>query len=162
MNVVVKHQISHRLAKLVRRPGGLTVGAIEIAVEARLERLADACLIDAQDRVRRMMRLAETLPASPKAYDLRPFFEHCNDIVGLASVGHLEHAGHAALSLCQLLEEWAGDNPWSRTAFKVHLDALALLCRPDCDPDPAARDRIVKGLERVVERHHARTAGGEL
>lgn len=158
MTVVVKRQVNHRLTRLVRRPGGMTVGAIEMAVEARLERLKDACLIDAQERVRRMARLAEALPAALGPDDLKPFFELANDIVGLAGVGHLAHAGHAALSLCRLLEGWAPDHPWSRTAFKVHLDALALLCRRDCDPDPAARDRIVQGLERVVERHRSRQA----
>ena len=159
MTPVIRRQVSYSLAKLVRRPGGMTVGEIQIAVEARLERLKDACMVDAQDRVRRLERLAEALPDAPAAADLKPLFALCNDIVGLAGVGHLEHAGHAALSLCRLLETWTPDSPWSRTAFKVHLDALALLCRPDCDPDPAVRERIVEGLEKVVERHRRRLVG---
>jgi hypothetical protein len=152
MTVVIRRQVIPRLAKLIRQPGGKTVGAIEAEVEARLERLRDACLIDAQERVRRLARLAETLPDPPGPGDLEPFYEPCNDILGLAGVSKLAHAGHAALSLCKLLDGWTGEAPWSRPSFDVHLDALALLCRPGADLDPAAGDRIVAGLQKVVRR----------
>ena len=156
MAQVRQRQVDYRLGKLIRSPGGKTVAAIEAEVAARLEALGDGCLADARERARRMTQLAAALPPSPTPDDLRPFLELSNDIVGLAGVGRLAHAGRAALSLCRLLEAWAEDSPWSRTAFKVHLDALALLCQPDRGPDPEARDRIIDGLERVVQRHRRR------
>ncbi|MGZ3274345.1 MAG: hypothetical protein ACXU82_21145 [Caulobacteraceae bacterium] len=158
MTAILKRQVSHRLAKLVRQPGGKTVGAIEAEVEARLEPLRKACIIDAQDRVDRLMGLARDLPRPPAPDDLAPFYEPCNDIVGLAGVSNLAHAGYAALSFCRLLDGWTQGEPWSPASFDVHLDALVLLCRPDCDLGPAAKDRIVEGLDRLVRHHHRKSA----
>ena len=156
MTAVVRRQVSYKLAKLVRQPGGKTIGAIEADVEALLTPLKTACLVDARERVRRMVGMAKTLPNPPAPGDLFPFYEPCNEIIALAGVSNLAHAGYAALSLCRLLDGWTQGEPWMSASFGVHIDALVLLCQPDCDPDPAARDRIVGGLERVVQRQQQR------
>jgi len=150
---VLKRRVRPRLAKLARLPGGKTVGAIQAEVEARLEHLRDSCFAEARQTVARMSELAVRLPEPPAPDDLRPFYILCSEIVGLAGVADLAHAGRAALSFCRLLDGWMSGKPWRPASFHVHLTAVALLCRPDCALEPSARDRIVDGLDGVV-RHH--------
>ena len=153
MTPVLKRRVSPRLAKLARLPGGKTVGAIEAEVHARLEKLKDGCFAEAQAKVARMTALAAALPEPPTPADLKPFYDLCHEIVGLAGVADLAHAGRAALSLCRLLDGWIHGRPWRPASFQVHLTAIALLCRPDSGLEPSERDQIVGGLDGVARRH---------
>jgi hypothetical protein len=153
MKPILKRRADNRLAKLARMPGGRTVASIETDVEARMEVLKDACLTAIQDRVQDIVRIAGQMPRPPGGEDLGRLYGLCNEVVGLAGVAHLEDAGRAAMSFCQLLDGWrSGKAPWSAAPFDVHLGALQLLSQPDSDLGQAARDHMVDGLHAVVRR----------
>jgi hypothetical protein len=155
VTAVVKRRVSPNLARLIRRPGGKSVGAIQAEVQARLQRMEAGCYAEAQQAVARMTDLAARLPASPGPDDLGPLYALGNEIVGLSGVSGLTHAGRAALSFCRLLDRAIIGLAWRRAPFDVHLAAITLLCRPDCRLGPEERDRIVEGLNGVVKGKRA-------
>ena len=152
MKPIIKRRPTNRLAKLVRMPGGRSVGAIELDVEARMEALKDACLLVLQDKVQEIVGMAAKAARPPGGDDLGRLYGLCKEVLGLAGVAQLEDAGRAAMSFCRLLDGWRGGRAWTAAPFDVHLAALQLLSQPDSDLDETARDHMIQGLNAVVRR----------
>ena len=108
MKPIIKRRPTNRLAKLVRMPGGRSVGAIELDVEARMEALKDACLLVLQDKVQEIVGMAAKAARPPGGDDLGRLYGLCKEVLGLAGVAQLEDAGRAAMSFCRLLDGWRG------------------------------------------------------
>jgi hypothetical protein len=152
MKPIIKRRPTNRLAKLIRLPGGRTIGAIEIDVEARMEALKDACLLVLQGKVQEIVGAAGKAPRPPGDEDLGRLYALCKDVLGLAGVAQLEDAGRAAMSFCRLLDGWRGGKAWTAAPFDVHLAALQLLAQPESDLDETAREHMIQGLNAVVRR----------
>ena len=152
MKPVIKRRPDNRLAKLARLPGGKTIEAIEAEVETLMGGLKDAGVTALQDKVKDIVRRAGAAARPPSREDMGRLYTLSNEVLGLAGVARLDDAGRAALSFCRLLDGFRGGKAWSAAPFDVHLAALQLLAQPDADLDDTARDRMVLGLNAVVQR----------
>ena len=63
----------------------------------------------------------------------------------------LPELGHAAFSLCELLDRLKSKRTWNWPAVQVHLHGLLILADPDKTP-PEGRQTVVDGLRQVSQR----------
>lgn len=140
----------HRLADLLRRPGGVPV---EEAIEQAQNRLAafeTRCLSALDEKI-------ELLSASGAEAALALVTE----IYSLAASFRHTEIATAARSLCELLGNWraaklAGTVQAAEQdvneAIGVHVDALRALRQPELSGDAVARSAIVEGLKKVTAK----------
>ena len=141
MTTVRRYTTPNRLARFVNTPDGLTPAEAVARAEANLEELRPPRL----ERIDAIQ--AELGGRAPAAH----LYRLAGELAGIAGVFGLRALGHAAYSLCELLDRLRLAKAWSAAAVGVHLDGLRLLrsVTGEVTTDAAA---VLAGLDKVVAR----------
>ncbi len=138
----------NRLAKVMRKPGGVRVEDALQRADENLEDIREECLASVDEQLDQIERMAREAGASPTEPASLAIYQLSNDIHAVAGVFGLTELGHAAFSLCELVDRLRARGRWSQPAVEVHLSAFRLLRNPDGATD---RSAVLDGLRRVTE-----------
>jgi len=148
MNPIRIFHPRNRLAELVNRDNGIPIATALQQATNNLEKVRDEC-VEAIDHA--VGALQHALPGgdkAPTAQRLNLLYDLANEIVSVAATLDLRDVSRAAYSLCELLDRYRSNGPWSRRAVIVHIEALRLLRAPS--EDAAGRAAILAGLDQVL------------
>lgn len=144
----------NNFAKLVRKPGGVTLADALARAQANLDSIKDDSVAYVDGRLAEIDALLAGCESRLDEDRLRGAYDLANDVVGVAGVCGLGPVGEAAYSLCGLLDLFAQGGGWDDRAIAVHLDAFRLLRRHGDEAEVA--QTVLDGLKTVVE-HTSRT-----
>ncbi len=138
----------NRLAKLVRKPGGLT------AAEAlgRADRYLEAVREKSVSALDGMIETVAQIAASKDLTKLATVKTNANENFSLAGTFQLKEPSEAANSLHELLIYGPQGEATSWSSIGVHVDALRSLRRPEMNGDQSGRMAVVQGLRLVSAR----------
>lgn len=140
-----------RLARLMERPGGLTVAEALERAEAGLAQIAPPCRESLDRALAQADSIGRSLHGPPTAETLSALYALGDKIVGLAGPAGEADVGAAAYSLCELIDRYQTGAAIKPEAVRVHLDALTLLRRPASETGgDAGRRAVLEGLSRIV------------
>ena len=145
-------RISHpnRLTHFVNTPDGIPLADAIAAADAKLAEIKPPGLVHI-DAV--MAELEAKAPANPSEVQVERLYRIANELAGVGAVFGLPALGHAAYSLCELLDVLRHSGSWNAAAVGVHLDGLRLLRQEDAGLlTPAAIATVLTGLDQVVAR----------
>jgi hypothetical protein len=140
----------NRLRYLVETPGGKPLPDAVRDADRAIEtvRAEGVSAVDsAIDCLKSAMREAPSNLAARRAV-----YAQASLIAGLAATCGMEALGQVAFSLCELTDRQMSSGQWSLEAARVHLDAMALLRRPDMARSEAARISVLGGLAKVLAK----------
>jgi hypothetical protein len=152
MTVITHPRRPSRLAEMIDRPGGVSVGVALTAAQANLDALKDqgqAIIV-----TNLALLLAEPAPDTPEAVRLDAAYAASSQIIDAASPFALDDLCMAAKGLCDLLDAAPRDGGFDWRIATVHAQAMKLLLAlPAGAPGtPEARAAIMTNLGEVVRR----------
>jgi hypothetical protein len=147
MSAVMRVPWENRLAKLVRKPGGVKLNEAVLQAEENLKSVQDSCLEALDGYLAETERLHVEGGAKPSEEAKESIYQLANDIHGMAGVFGLGDLGDAAFSLCELVDRLRAAGRWNAASVEVHLSALRLLRVPG-----EGHADMLEGLRRVVAR----------
>ena len=149
MTVITHVQRRSRLAEMVDRPGGVSVGVALAQAQANLGGLRDqACAIIADNIA---VLLAEPAPGTIEALRLDLAYSASNQIIDAASPFAIDDLCTAAKGLCDLLDAAPRQGGFDWRIATVHAQAMKLLLSLPTDA-AAPRAAIVDNLAEVLKR----------
>jgi hypothetical protein len=143
-----------RLSKIIRQPGGTTVGGALKDAKRNVEKLRLECLAEIDAKLGQIQAKFGQAQTRPSDADIDELYRASNDIIGMAGLFDLAELGEAAFSLCELLDRLNGGAQWDWPAVEVHLNALMLLRR--AEPGAAENQHVLAGLRKLTARVDAR------
>jgi len=147
MSAVMRVPWENRLAKLIRKPGGVKLNEAVRQAEENLKSVQDSCLEALDGYLAEIERLHVEGGSKPSEAAKESIYQLANDIHGMAGVFGLGDLGDAAFSLCELVDRLRAAGRWNAASVEVHLSALRLLRLPGGD-----HGDMIEGLRRVVAR----------
>ncbi len=142
----------NRLAKLIRRPGGVSYAQAMAAAEANMDSIRADVLAGVDENLQRIDQLSAD-PAVAFSPEIQAeLYERSNYVAGLAGSGGLPELGQAAFCYCELLDRIIAGAAWPQAAVTVHMDSLKLLRAMGVASPENDRAAIVEGLRKVAER----------
>ncbi len=142
----------NRLAKLLARPGGMTVATVlERAIEG-IETLRAGTMTAIDLKIEEMVR--ECASSQPNRFDV--IRQLAAELFGDAGAFGLGELSLAAKSLHDLVDT-PGAKPSARVIM-VHLDAMRALRRPAVSGTPASRQAVLKALTQLSRQIAAQAA----
>lgn len=146
MSPVILRTVNHRLAEVMKTPGGVTVEEALARAAAGLEALAGP----ARESIAGKVGELEAIAASPDGGAARAADAYglAGDIVNVAGSLDMPELFAAAYSLCDVLD-YCRTHAFSRQAFAVHVGALRLILTQGQSP---ALKGVVDGLKAVRDR----------
>lgn len=143
------HFPKHRIATLMRAPGGKKVSDAVKDAEARLADIAAACLEGADAGLERISALAADLAVEPRREHAQALYDEANRLVGLGAVGGAPELDRIAYSLCEMLDAMMREGVVDQPSVAVHVRSLHLVRNPAVAANPAAMTEVLGGLEKV-------------
>ena len=143
-----------RLSKIIKQPGGTTVGGALKDAKRNVQKLRLECVIEIDAKLGQIQRQFGQAAQRPADAEIDEFYRLSNDIVATAGLFDLGELGEAAFSLCELLDRLRGSEQWDWPAVEVHLSALTLLRR--ATPDAPENQPVLEGLRKLTARVDAR------
>ena len=152
MSEIIYHEPPKRLAQLMKRSGGVAVADALRRADDGLAAMQDACIGSIGRATDRMAQALVRLRMDPRGPEpLIELYAAADEVIGLAGAAGQEDVGAGAYSLCELVDRFQGGAPVKPAAIQVHLDAFALLRRPEAETGgPRARRAVLDGLKQVV------------
>lgn len=146
MSSVVLRTVKHRLAEVMKAPGGISVEEALARVEAGLKALSEP----AHEAIAGKVAELESIAAAPDggAGRVAEAYALAGEIVNVAGSLDMPQLFAAAYSLCDVLDHFRV-GPFSRQAFEVHVRALHLILTHGEGP---AMKGVVDGLKAVKDR----------
>ena len=148
---VITRRPDNRLSKVVWVPGGKTIAQALEDAQGNLEEIRLASLNVLRDKLEEIQALGRRSEKSPTAEDIKALYALSSEVLDTAGLFGLPELGHAAFSLCELLDRLGSRKVWNWPAVQVHLHGLLVLSDPDKTP-PEARQSVVDGLRQVCQR----------
>lgn len=144
-----------RLAKLLARPGGMSVGTILQRSQASIESMRASAMnaIDAE------IEDIAVLLAGRRVDRFQVVRQRAAELFGIAGAMGLRELSLAAESLYELVDP-AGATP-SLRAVSVHLDALRALRKPAVCDAPGAREAVLAALFQLTHQLAAQAQAAE-
>lgn len=148
---VITRRPENRLAKAVWTPGGKTIAQALDDAQANLDEIRGQSLDLLRAKLEEIQALGRKSETDPKAADLEALYALSGEVLDIAGLFGLPELGHAALSLCELIDALKSRKTWNWPAVQVHLHGLLILADPDKTP-PEGRQTVVDGLRQVCLR----------
>ena len=149
MTVITHVQRRSRLAEMIDRPGGVSVGAALAQAQANLDGFQDQARAIIAANIAAL--LAEPLPGLPETARLDLAYSASSQIIDAASPFALEDLCIAAKGLCDLLDAAPRDGGFDWRIATVHAQAMKLLLALPAEADEA-RTAIVANLHEMLRR----------
>lgn len=151
MTAVRKFRAPSRLARLIRQPGGKLVRDSIIDGQAALQGMRGACLDQIDLLLEQIMR-SFGAGSGREREDPEALFSLASDLIDASAAVqdlHIEKAAHSLCRLCDVFRE-ADRTEWK--AVDVHIEVLKFLRAATAETPAAAREKMLRGLVRVVDR----------
>lgn len=152
MTVITHVQRKSRLAEMVDRPGGVSVGVALAQAKANLDGLKDQALAIISENIGAL--LAPPTPDIPEALRLDSAYAASSQVIDAASPFALDDLCTAAKGLCDLLDAAPRQGGFDWRIATVHAQAMKLLLSltPDAPGTAEARIAIMANLSEVLRR----------
>ncbi len=148
---VITRRPENRLAKVVWLPGGKSISQALDDAQASLEEVRVEQLDVLNSKLDALQALGKKSEKNPTLGDIKGLYALSSEIIDVAGLFGLPELGHAAFSLCELLDRLKSRKTWNWPAVQVHLHGLVVLADPDKTP-PEGRQDVVDGLRQVCQR----------
>jgi hypothetical protein len=149
MTVITHVQRKSRLAEMVDRPGGVSVGAALAQAKANLDALQDQARAIIAENIAAL--LAEPEPSTIEPLRLDMAYAASGQIIDAASPFALDDLCTAAKNLCDLLDAAPREGGFDWRIAVVHAQAMQVLL--SLPPEAAeARAAIMVNLNEVLKR----------
>ena len=149
MTVITHTQRRSRLAEMVDRPGGVSVGAALAQAKANLDALQDQARAIIADNIAAL--LARPAPDLIEPLRLDAAYSASRQIIDAASPFSLDDLCTAAKGLCDLLDAAPRQGGFDWRIATVHAQAMKVLL--SLPPEEAqARSAILSNLHEVLKR----------
>jgi len=148
---VITRRPDNRLAKVVWLPGGKTIAQALDDAQANLDEIRAESLDVLRAKLEAIQALGRKSEKAPKAADLEALYALSGEVLDIAGLFGLPELGHAAFSLCELLDRLKSRKAWNWPAVQVHLHGLLILADPGKTP-LQGRQSVVEGLRQVCQR----------
>lgn len=149
MTVITHIQRKSRLAEMVDRPGGVSVGAALAQAKANLDALQDQARAIIAENIAAL--LAEPEPSTVEPLRLDMAYAASGQIIDAASPFALDDLCTAAKNLCDLLDAAPREGGFDWRIAVVHAQAMQVLL--SLPPEAAeARAAIMVNLNEVLKR----------
>ena len=149
MSAVKFHTPPNRLARLLKRSGGLSVSTAVRVAERNLDGIRQACRDALNGQFDEMKAVLET-PALSIAEKRTRLYRLSNDVFGCAGAVGMSHLSDAAYSLCEALDRMTMADAWQAESIEVHV--AALLALKSVDGQDQICQQILDGLRQVALR----------
>ena len=156
MTAVQIFRRENRLAKLIRKPGGISRKIAMAQAASNLGEIRDELILEL-DRILALIDRSATAEAANDNKAQAIIYHGSNHIIGLAEPCGIPELGKAAFSLCELVDRMTEAGAWNAVAVQVHLEAFKLLrgaltgrFRPSAEASRAVRRQT---RHRAVSRH---------
>ena len=152
MTVITHPRRPSRLAEMIDRPGGFSVGVALAQAKANLDALKYQGLAIIVENIAAL--LAEPEPNIPEAARLDNAYAASGQIIDAASPFALDDLCTAAKGLCDLLDAAPREGGFDWRIATVHAQAMKLLLAlpADAPETPEARTAIMANLGEVLKR----------
>jgi hypothetical protein len=148
---VITRRPENRLSKVVFLPGGKTIAEALDDAQANLEEIRLQSLDLLRGKIEEIQALGKRAEKDPSEADIQGLYTLSSEVLDIAGLFGMPELGHAAFSLCELLDRLKSRKAWNWPAVQVHLHGLAILSDPDKTP-PESRMSVVEGLRQVCQR----------
>ena len=148
---VITRRPENRLAKVIWVPGGKTFAQALDDAHANLEEVRQESLNVLRTKLEEIQTLGRKSATEPNAEAIEGLYNLSSEVLDIAGLFGLPELGHAAFSLCELLDRLKSKKIWNWPAVQVHLHGLLVLADPDKIP-PEGRESVVDGLRQVCQR----------
>jgi len=148
---VITRRPENRLSKVIWVPGGKTIAQALDDAQANLEEIRLESLGVLRAKLEEIQALGRKSEKEPTADDIQGLYNLSSEVLDIAGLFGLPELGHAAFSLCELLDRLKSRKTWNWPAVQVHLHGLLVLADPDKTP-PEGRQTVVDGLRQVCAR----------
>ena len=149
MTVITHRQRKSRLAAMIDKPGGVSVGVALAQAQANLSLLEDQAKTIIADNIATL--LAEPVPGMIEPMRLDLAYSATNQIIDAASPFEMDDLCTAAKGLCDLLDAAPRQGGFDWRIATVHAQAMkVLLSLPP--QEAAARSAILTNLHEVLKR----------
>ena len=148
---VITRRPENRLGKVVFTPGGKTIAQALDEAQGELDAIRLQSLDVLRVKLEQIQALGRKSEADPSVEHIKGLYTMSSEVIDIAGLFGLPELGHAAFSLCELLDRLSSRNTWNWPAVQVHLHGLLILADPDKTP-PEARQSVVDGLRQVCQR----------
>jgi hypothetical protein len=148
---VITRRPENRLAKVVWLPGGKTIAQALDDAQANLEEIRAEQLGLLNSKLDELQALGKQSEKSPTLANIEGLYALSSEVIDIAGLFGLPELGHAAFSLCELLDRLKSRKAWNWPAVQVHLHGLLVLADLDKTP-PEGRQDVVEGLRQVCQR----------
>lgn len=152
MSEVHYYRPKMKLAKLLREPGGKTVGEAVKDANAGLESISADCLNEVDAGLGRIDAAFAAIPTGFDIEALHGLYTAVNGLIGLPGIVGLSEMETAAYSLADLIDRMMAAGRFEREAVRVHVQALRLLRRPDVLGLTAVGE-VLAGLAQVRDKY---------
>lgn len=148
---VITRRPENRLAKVIWVPGGKTIAQALDDAQANLEEIRQESLNVLRAKLEEIQALGRKTETAPSEEAIKGLYTLSSEVLDIAGLFGLPELGHAAFSLCELLDRLKSRKTWNWPAVQVHLHGLLVLADPDKTP-PEGRQSVVDGLRQVCQR----------
>ncbi len=152
MSDVRVFKVENRLAKVMRLPGGRTVGEALRGANTRVASIRERCLVALATKGAQLQRLSEQAKAGDDTGSLAALYATANDIYSIAGAFGMKEAAEAAYRLCDLVDDSPERDAINWPAVAVHVDGVRFLCSEAGAADTPVRKAIITGLREVAAR----------
>ena len=148
---VITRRPENRLAKVIWVPGGKTIAQALDDAHSNLDEIRGESLGMLRAKLEEIQALGRASETTPSDETIQGLYTTSSEVLDIAGLFGLPELGHAAFSLCELLDRLKSKKAWNWPAVQVHLHGLLVLADPDKIP-PEGRQTVVDGLRQVCER----------
>ncbi|MBN9464664.1 chemotaxis protein CheE [Brevundimonas sp.] len=149
MTIITHMQRKSRLAEMIDKPGGVSVGVALAQAKANLAVLQDQATTIIADNIAAL--LAEPVPGMIEPMRLDMAYSASSQIIDAASPFEMDDLCTAAKGLCDLLDAAPRQGGFDWRIATVHAQAMkVLLSLPP--QEAAARSAILTNLHEVLKR----------
>lgn len=148
---VITRRPENRLAKVVWLPGGKSITQALDDAQANLEEIRAEQLGLLSGKLEELQALGKKSEKDPTPANVQGLYALSSEVIDIAGLFGLPELGHAAFSLCELLDRLKSRKAWNWPAVQVHLHGLLILADPDKTP-PEGRQDVIEGLRQVCQR----------
>jgi len=144
--------VENELGRLAREPGGRTIDQALRQAEQRIEAVRDVSIASLAEKADQLAALAAATRADNAPGGFGDLYDLSNSIFGVAASFGLKPLAEAALSLCDLADNYRNGEPANWPAVDVHVDGIRLLAMLGQRAGAAVAEPILEGLRKVRAR----------
>lgn len=151
MTVITHNRRPSRLAQMIDKPGGISVGLALSQAQANIEELRSPSLEAVAGMIKTLLDIEAPTSLEANIDRLLEVYRGSNGIIDVASPFGLNALCEAASNLCNLVDAAPAGELFDWRIVTVHAQAMRMLLRMP-ENDQVARQTVLAGLQKVQDR----------